>query len=99
VGGGEEFEDENISSRPPKRTLLDYRKATTSDLAAMMSDDEDDCQAVASGPMTSYAWARAKLDEYFDWCGGKGDKVDIAKKNAVERHLQLVAHDREQHVP
>ncbi|GAB5036686.1 Hypothetical protein NocV09_04600020 [Nannochloropsis oceanica] len=80
VGGGEEFEDENISSQPPKRTLPEYRKATTSDIAAMMSDDEDDCQAVASGPMTSYAWARAKLVEFFDWCGGKGDKVDIAKK-------------------
>ncbi|KAM3568938.1 hypothetical protein VYU27_008953 [Nannochloropsis oceanica] len=31
VCGGEEFEDENITSRPPKRTLPDYRKATTSD--------------------------------------------------------------------
>ena len=46
----------------------------------MMSDDEDDCEAGASGPLTSYAWVRTKLDEYFDWCGGKGDKVDTAKK-------------------
>jgi len=33
VGGGEEFEDENISSQLPKRTLPEYRKATTSDIA------------------------------------------------------------------
>jgi hypothetical protein len=84
LGGnvGDEFEEENfsVSTRPSQRTLQDYRKGTTSDLAAMMSDDEDDCEAGASGPLTSYAWARAKLDEYFDWCGGKGDKVDTAKK-------------------
>lgn len=55
MGGGEEFADENISSRPPQRTLPEYKKAITSDLAAMMPGDEDDCQAAASGPMTSYA--------------------------------------------
>ena len=59
--------------------MAESGSAACSDLAAVMSDDEDAAEAVVSAPMTSVAWAKEKLEEYLLWGGGKSDKVDAAK--------------------
>ena len=79
-GGGGGGGSSSSSTAPRQMTMAEQRKAPSADLAAAMSDDEEDAaDAAASVPVTSKAWAKAKLVEYFDWCRGKGDVVDAAK--------------------
>ncbi len=74
-GGGGGGGSSSSSTAPRQRTMAEQRKAPSAFLAAAMSDAD----AAASVLVTSKAWAKAKLLEYFDWCRGKGDVVDAAK--------------------
>ena len=78
-GGGGEGESASTSNGRRYRTVAESGSTTSSDLAAVMSDDEDAVEAAVSAPLTSAAWAKEKLEEYLQWCGGRGDKVDTAK--------------------
>lgn len=75
-GGGGEGES---SSGRRQRTVAESGSATSCDLAAVMGDGEDAIEAAVSGPLSPAAWAKEKLDEYLQWCSGRGDKVDAAK--------------------
>ena len=71
-GGRGEGGSGSTSDRRRYRTVGRSGCTTSSDLAAVMSDDEDAVEAAESAPVTSVA------------CSGGGDKVDAAKSLAWE---------------